>query len=100
MASRLTTNYYCKCGEVLYRGKEHSEAECANNVKKLLANRYKWLSEYYEQLAQVTETGDEELAHMVMEKIMALPNIEDDWDKQYVMDQLFSLASETLGGGK
>jgi len=48
--------------------------------------------------SEALRMGDEQ--NMVMEKIMALPNIEDDWDKQYVMDQLFSLASETLGGGK
>jgi hypothetical protein len=28
---------------------------------------------------------------------MGLPNIENDWDQQYVMDQLFELASETFG---
>lgn len=48
--------------------------------------------------SEALRMGDEQ--NMVMEKIMALPNIEDDWDKQYVMEQLFSLASETLGGGK
>ena len=34
----------------------------------------------------------------VMEKLMELPNIDDDWDRQYVMNQLFSLASEAFGG--
>jgi kynurenine 3-monooxygenase len=33
----------------------------------------------------------------VMEKVMALPGIEDDWNEQYVMDRLFSLASEAFG---
>ncbi|MGI9232135.1 MAG: FAD-dependent oxidoreductase [Woeseiaceae bacterium] len=46
--------------------------------------------------AEALRIGDEQ--NKVMEKIMGLPNIEDDWDKQYVMDQLFDLASETLGG--
>jgi hypothetical protein len=32
-----------------------------------------------------------------MEIIMALPNIEDNWDEQAVIDQLHSLASETFG---
>ena len=48
--------------------------------------------------SEALRMGDEQ--NMVMEKIMALPNIEDDWDKQYVMDQLLSLVSETLGDGK
>jgi len=33
----------------------------------------------------------------VMQKVMALPDIENDWDEQYVMDQLLALASETFG---
>jgi hypothetical protein len=39
--------------------------------------------------------GDEQ--NQLMQKIMALPNIEDDWDKEYVMNQLHDLASETFG---
>ncbi|MGI9223513.1 MAG: FAD-dependent oxidoreductase [Woeseiaceae bacterium] len=45
--------------------------------------------------SEALRIGDEQ--NKVMEKIMALPNIEDDWDKQFVMDRLFSLASEALG---
>jgi len=48
--------------------------------------------------AEALRVGDEQ--NRVMEKIMALPDIEDDWDKQHVMDQLFSLASETFGEGQ
>jgi len=33
----------------------------------------------------------------VMERIMGLPNIEDDWDEQHVMDLLLELASEKFG---
>ena len=33
----------------------------------------------------------------VMDKVMALPNIEEDWDKQYVMNHLFGWASESFG---
>jgi len=39
--------------------------------------------------------GDKQ--NKVMEKVMALPNIEDDWDKQHVMNQLFDMASEVFG---
>jgi len=48
--------------------------------------------------SEALRIGDEQ--NKVMERIMALPSIEDDWDKQHVMDQLFDLASETFGGGK
>ena len=45
--------------------------------------------------AEALRIGDEQ--NKVMERIMAMPNIEDDWDKQYVMDRLSRLASETFG---
>lgn len=44
--------------------------------------------------SEALRMGDEQ--NEVMEKIMALPNIEDDWDEQYVMDELLSLASGSL----
>jgi kynurenine 3-monooxygenase len=47
--------------------------------------------------SEALRIGDEQ--NKVMERIMGLPNIEDDWDKQYVMDQLLDLASETFGNG-
>ena len=45
--------------------------------------------------AEALRIGDEQ--NRVMEIIMALPDIESDWDEQYVMDQLHSLAAETFG---
>ena len=45
--------------------------------------------------SEALRIGDEQ--NKVMERIMVLPNIEDDWNKQYVMDQLFDLASEPFG---
>jgi kynurenine 3-monooxygenase len=48
--------------------------------------------------SEALRVGDEQ--NKVMEKIMALPNIEDDWDKQGIMDQLFSLASQAFGDGQ
>ena len=47
--------------------------------------------------SEALRVGDEQ--KRVMDKIMQLPNIENDWDKQHVMEQLFSLASETFGNG-
>jgi kynurenine 3-monooxygenase len=45
--------------------------------------------------SEALRIGDEQ--NKVMEKIMGLPNIEDDWNKQQVMDDLLELASETFG---
>ncbi len=45
--------------------------------------------------SEALRIGDEQ--NKVMEKIMGLPNIKDDWDEQYVMDQLFGLASAAFG---
>lgn len=48
--------------------------------------------------SEALRIGDAQNA--LMEKIMALPKIEDDWDQQYVMNQLFGLASEAFGDRK
>ena len=45
--------------------------------------------------AEALRLGDEQKA--VMDKIMQLPDIEQDWDEQYVMDRLHELATETFG---
>ena len=45
--------------------------------------------------SEALRIGDEQ--NKVMEKIMSLPNIEDDWDTQHVMDHLLGLVSETFG---
>jgi len=44
--------------------------------------------------SQALRVGDEQ--QKIMDRIMALPGIESDWDEPYVMDQLYSLASETF----
>ena len=46
--------------------------------------------------SEALRIGDEQ--NQVMEKVMALPDIEEDWDRQYVMDRLFAWASESFGG--
>ena len=45
--------------------------------------------------AEALRVGDEQ--NRVMEKIMGLPGIEEDWDEQYVMDQLHALADASFG---
>ena len=44
--------------------------------------------------SEALRIGDEQ--NKVMEKIMRLPNIEDNWDEQYVMDELLALASKAF----
>jgi len=46
--------------------------------------------------AEALRIGDEQ--NRMMEIIMGLPNIEDDWDEQYVMDQLLRLAWPEIFG--
>lgn len=48
--------------------------------------------------SEALHVGDEQ--NMVMEKIMAMPGIETDWDEQHVMDRLHALASEIFGEGQ
>ncbi|MDD9999224.1 MAG: NAD(P)/FAD-dependent oxidoreductase [Rhodospirillaceae bacterium] len=45
--------------------------------------------------SEALRIGDEQ--HRVMEKIMVLPGIEEDWDNHYVMNQLQDLALKTFG---
>ena len=45
--------------------------------------------------SEALRVGDEQ--NRVMQRIMALPDIERDWDEQYVMDRLHELAVETFG---
>jgi kynurenine 3-monooxygenase len=44
--------------------------------------------------ADALRVGDAQ--NEVMEKIMALPNIEDEWDEEHVMSRLYELAVETF----
>lgn len=48
--------------------------------------------------SEALRTGDRQ--NEVMDKIMALPDIETEWDSQFVMDQLHGWATETFGGNR
>ncbi len=48
--------------------------------------------------SEALRVGDEQ--NTIMEKIMAIPGIEQDWDEQYVMDRLHELAEVTFGGSQ
>lgn len=45
--------------------------------------------------AEALRIGDKQ--NEIMEKIMELPKIEEDWDKEYIMNQIFKLASGAFG---
>lgn len=45
--------------------------------------------------SEALRIGDEQ--NRVMQQIMSLPGIEEDWDKQYVMDRLLGLATDAFG---
>ena len=45
--------------------------------------------------SEALRVGDEQ--KRVMEQIMSMPEIDKDWNEQYVMDRLHELASETFG---
>lgn len=45
--------------------------------------------------AEALRVGDEQ--NKVMERIMALPGIADDWDQPYIMRQLYDLAAKAFG---
>ena len=48
--------------------------------------------------SEALRIGDEQNA--IMDKIMALPNIESGWDEQIVMDRLLELATDSFGEAK
>lgn len=45
--------------------------------------------------SEALRVGDEQ--KQVMDRVMAMPDIEENWDEQHVMDQLHSWASESFG---
>jgi kynurenine 3-monooxygenase len=45
--------------------------------------------------SEALRVGDEQKA--VMDRIMQRPDIEQNWNEQSVMDQLYELATETFG---
>lgn len=46
--------------------------------------------------SEALRVGDEQ--KRVMDQVMQLPNIDKEWDEQYVMDRLHELATATFGG--
>ncbi len=83
-------------GDMTFQLRKKIEAKFSNQFPDLWTPLYSMVTFSPDvPYSEALRVGDEQ--NKVMEKIMALPNIESDWDEQHVMDQLFSLASEAFG---
>jgi len=83
-------------GDRRFQLRKKIEAKFSNRFPELWTPLYSMVTFSPDvSYAEALRVGNEQ--NKVMEKIMGLPNIEDDWDEQSVMDQLFGLASETFG---
>lgn len=83
-------------GDRMFQLRKMIEAKFSNRYPELWKPLYSMVTFSPDvPYSEALRIGDEQ--NRVMEKIMALPGIEDDWDKQYVMDRLFSLASDAFG---
>ena len=83
-------------GDPLFQLRKKIEAKFSAQHPELWTPLYSMVTfspevPYSEALA----TGDQQ--NRIMEEIMALPEIEDEWDKPHVMDRLLSLATDTFG---
>lgn len=84
-------------GDPMFQLRKQIEAKFSARFPELWTPLYSMVTfspnvSYSEALA----AGDKQ--NRIMKEIMALPNIRYDWDKQYVMNQLFGLATESFGG--
>ena len=83
-------------GDKMFQLRKRIEAKFSNLFPELWIPLYSMVTFSPDvSYAEALRIGDDQ--NRVMEKIMALPNITDDWNKQYVMNQLQELAFRTFG---
>ena len=83
-------------GDPMFQLRKKIEAKFSDRFPDLWTPLYSMVTFSPEvPYSEALRVGDEQKE--VMDKVMALPNIEQDWDKQYVMNQLFSWASDSFG---
>lgn len=83
-------------GDEMFQLRKRIEAKFSNLFPELWTPLYSMVTFSPDvPYAEALRIGDEQ--NRVMEKIMALPNIMDDWDEQYVMNQLQHSALKTFG---
>jgi len=83
-------------GDKMFQLRKMIEAKFSSRFPELWTPLYSMVTFSPEvPYAEALRVGDEQKA--VMDKIMQLPDIEKNWDEQFVMDQLHELATETFG---
>ena len=83
-------------GDPMFQLRKKIEAKFSDRFPDLWTPLYSMVTFSPEvPYSEALRVGDEQKE--VMDKVMALPNIEEDWDKQYVMNHLHSWASESFG---
>jgi kynurenine 3-monooxygenase len=83
-------------GDRMFQLRKKIEAKFSGHYPELWTPLYSMVTFSPEvPYAEALRVGDEQ--KRVMDKIMRLPDIEKDWNEQYVMDQLHELATETFG---
>ncbi len=82
-------------GDRMFQLRKRIEAKFADRFPDLWTPLYEMVTFSPDvPYSEALRVGDEQ--NKVMEKIMAIPDIEADWDEEYVMDRLFALASKTF----
>lgn len=83
-------------GDRRFQLRKRIEAKFSNQYPELWTPLYSMVTFSPDvSYAEALRIGDAQ--NEVMDKVMALPNIENRWDEQQVMDQLLILATEAFG---
>jgi kynurenine 3-monooxygenase len=86
-------------GDPLFQLRKKIEAKFSRRHPELWTPLYSMVTFSPEiPYAEALRVGDAQ--NKVMETIMALPNVEDEWDQEHVMSRLYELAAETFGTGQ
>ncbi|ANO50545.1 kynurenine 3-monooxygenase [Woeseia oceani] len=83
-------------GDPKFQLRKRIEAKFSNQFPSLWTPLYSMVTFSPDVMySDALRIGDRQ--ERIMEQIMSLPNIEDDWDKQIIMDQLLCFASAEFG---
>ena len=86
-------------GDRLFQLRKMIEAKFSQRYPELWTPLYSMVTFSPEvPYSEALRVGDEQ--NRIMEKIMAIPDIEKDWDEPYVMDRIHELATATFGEGR
>ena len=83
-------------GDPLFQLRKKIEAKFSEQYPELWTPLYSMVTFSPDiPYAKALQVGDEQ--NKIMARVMALPDIEKDWDKPHVVDHLLSLASDAFG---